>query len=220
MARQVVSGQKDLNTILQTMANEDRVQQLQTRHGLNRALACQVVQGAVDLEKILLRKRLDDYRKGNPERSVFEEALRKESLVTLGLHGRIVRTVRVVTVLPYEIDIQDDGAETVERVHKTRVKYAYAPDEGKVIRRVLGWDKELKSKEVEPILRPQDRFDCSDRWLFRQMEQKTKVSVTLLEGEQFQGTINWLSRYEFGLMLKGGAEITLFRHSLASAAAE
>jgi hypothetical protein len=219
LARQVVNGQKDLNTVLQIMAAEDRVRQLQARHGLNRALACQIVQGGIDLDKVLLRKRLDDYRSSNPDRSVLVLALEKASELTIGLHGRLLRTVRVTGILPYEVDVQE-ADNAVERIHKTRVKYAYTPDDGKVIRRSLGWDKELKLRDVEPILRPQDRFDCSDRWLFRQMEQKTKVNVTLLEGELFGGTVGWLGRYEFGLQLKGAVEITIFRHALANVTAD
>jgi hypothetical protein len=219
-ARQIVNGQKELNAVLLAMAQEDRIRQLQERHGLGRALACQVVTGVVDLDKVLLRIHLEAYRKTHPDRSVFDDALRSGEVLSFGCHGRITRNLRVLENHLYEVHVEEPTTGVRETLHKTRVKYAHRPDDGRLIRRVMAWDKELRKLDVEPRLKPQDRFDCSDRWLFQQMDLKNRVLVTLVEGEQFSGTLSWLGRFEIGLVLKGGLELYVLRHALASAQAE
>jgi sRNA-binding regulator protein Hfq len=47
------------------------------------------------------------------------------------------------------------------------------------------------------------------------MDDAVEVTATTLEGEQLRGVVVWFGRYEFGLKLKGDAEITVFRHALA-----
>lgn len=219
-ARQVVNGQKDLNAVLLEMANEDRIHLLEERHGLSRALACQVVRGLVDLDRVLLRMKLEKYRSENPDRSVFSELAGTEKSIALGLHGRLNRTVRVIENGVYDFSAMDAETGIAETIHKTRVKYAHRPEDGRLIRRVMTWDKELRKVDIEPKLKPQERYDCSDRWLFQQMEQKSKVILTLVEGEQFQGTITWIGRFEIGISLKGGLDVYIMRHALASASHE
>lgn len=212
MALAVAYGKLDLNEALERMARNDRVEKLIKKHDLSRALATQVALGQADLERVLHRRRLEEHRRDNRDRSVLEEAKAQARPITLALHGQDRVEGVVKEVGPYELVLQADGEERT--VHKLQVKYAYEPEAYKVLRKMLTWDKERKESPKEPVERPQDRYACSDKRLFRYLDDKVQVQATLLEGEQIRGQVSWLSRFEFGLSHEGADVVTIFRHAL------
>jgi sRNA-binding regulator protein Hfq len=52
--------------------------------------------------------------------------------------------------------------------------------------------------------------------LFGYHDVGIEVVVTLLEGEVLRGIVAWFSRYEFALTVKGGVQVTVFRHALVN----
>ena len=50
--------------------------------------------------------------------------------------------------------------------------------------------------------------------MFGYLDRQIEVQVSLLNGEVFRGTVTWFGRYEFGLRLRGDADIVVFRHAL------
>jgi sRNA-binding regulator protein Hfq len=213
-ARLVAAGRADLNELLKKMAFRDEVNALMQRHELNRALATQVALGQADLDYILLSRRIDAHLAANRDRSVLDEAQRSGAEVTLGVHGHRTLRARVKAVERYEVVLLESETGAEERVHKLQLKYAYKPDDHKRVRKSLDYDKTRRDRAIEPVVRPQDRFACSDRRLGAAMDAKHPVSATTLEGECFTGEVAWVARYEFGLRTKGGGEVVIFRHAL------
>lgn len=213
-ARQVAAGRADLNDLLKRMAFRDEVQALITRHGLNRALATQVVLGQADLAQVLSRRRIEEHLAGNRERAVLEEHQASGKELTLGLHGHKSMRVVVREVDRYEIVVTEVETKAEHRIHKLQIKYAYAPDDHKRVRKGMDYDKARREQQIDPIARPQDRYACSDRRLGVALDKKLHVTAVTLEGECFTGEIAWVARYEFGLRTRSGGEVVVFRHAL------
>lgn len=214
-ARLVALGKADLNQLLQKMAEVERASRLQEKHTLNRALAVQIAKGHADLGQVLTRRRMESYLEEHGDRSALTDALQTGGAVGLALLGRRTIQARVVAVAKYEFDVVDAETGTPEHLHKLMVKYTFQPEERKTIRKSQSFDKERSKAVVEPVFRPQDRYRCSDRRLFSYQEARTKLLVSLVEGEQFNGSVSWMSEYEFGLELRGGGIVVIMRHALA-----
>ncbi len=212
-AVQVATNQLSLNDVLQRLALQDQVEGLMRRHALNRALATQVARGHANLAHILRKKRMIAHKEENYERSCLEESVGGDP-VGLSLHGRRDVRGQIVNVDQYEFDFQPQSGEP-ERIHKLQAKFIYAARDAKRVRRALRFERELRDTPLEPIDRPQDRYTCSDRRLFGYCDQETSVRALTLEGDVLKGQVIWMGRYEFGLRLKGGVEVVLFRHALS-----
>lgn len=213
-ARQVAAGRADLNELLKRMAFRDEVNSLIQRHDLNRALATQVALGQVSLEQVLMRRRVEVHLDANRDRSVLDAARESGKPLTLGLHGHKNLQCTIVSVGRYDLQVKDLEGGEEHTVHKLQVKYAYEPDDHKKVRKGLEYDKARRDLAVEPIVRPQDRFACSDKRLGVALDQKRIVTAVTLEGECFTGEIVWIARYEFGLRTRHGGEVVIFRHAL------
>jgi sRNA-binding regulator protein Hfq len=206
MAMAVAHGRLDLSEALERMAIKDRVNKLMERHDLARALATQVALGHADLEQVLARRRFEAHRQEFRDRTCL--AVTGEP-VAIQLQGRLIKGT--VTVLePYTFTIQlDQGPETV---HKLEAKYAYAPGDWKVIKKVVRAEKAAAG--ARPATLPQDRYSCSDKRLFGYQDRKQEVLVTMLDGDNLKGVVSWFGRYEFALEVKAGVVVTIFRHAM------
>lgn len=213
MAMAVAHGKLSLNEALQKLARRDAVTRMMEKHGLSRALATQVALGQASLEEILSERRLDQHRADYRDHSVLDAAVASAAPLTLLLHGHRRVTGTILSVEAYRFRIKtEEGAE--EDVHKLQAKLAFQPDAYKRLRKVLRMDKALEASPLPPVERPQDRYGCSDRRLFKYLDTKVEVQATTLEGEIVRGCVSWFGRYEFGLKLKGDAEVVVFRHAL------
>jgi len=209
----VAQGRVDLNDVLKKLAQRDEVTGLMARHGLDRALATQIALGQADLERVLRRKRVDAELATHRDRDVLESAKAGGTELVLGLHGRQLVHARILETTPYELRYLDVEAKAEATVHKTRLKFAADAHAWQKARKAMTWDSARKARAVEPIVRPQDRYGCSNRRLGEAWERKVEVTVTLLEGEVFVGLVGWVARWEFGLHTKGG-DIAIFRHAI------
>ena len=216
LAQQVVSGQLSLNGAIEKLALRDRVEALMRKHDMSRALATQIAIGHADLEVVLRRARMRAHKEAHYAESILDAAAADGRELGLGLHGR--RTVRgaIASIDRYELDLRTEAGE--ERLHKLAIKFAFDPAQAKRVRRATRYDKARRAAPSEPIVRPQDRYTCSDRRLFGYIDAGVQVKVVTLEGELFRGRITTLRRYEFVLELKGGVALTVFRHALAELA--
>jgi len=214
LAQQVIAGQLSLNEALQKLAQQDRVESLMRKHELSRALATQVAMGHADLELVLRKARMRAHKEAHYARSLLDEAAADGRKVVFALHGGRLVEGAITAIDRYEFSL-DVGQDEPEVVHKLAVKYALDPKDIKRVRRATRFEKDVKDNPRDPIVRPQDRYTCSDRRLFGYVDGETAVRVVSLEGERFQGTIQVMSRYEFILKLKGGVLLTVFRHALA-----
>lgn len=207
LAWQVAQGRATLNEVLQRMAREDRIGQLERRHELDRGTAAQVADGTQTLEDALRRKRLAEHQAEHRDRSVLVEAHAAGGAVTLHLHGLLRHTGTLTAVDRYEVDLQT--AQGVERIHKLQIKLVH--DAG--IAPALG--PAALHAATEPLPRPQDRFHCSDRRLFVWLDGRTPVVLRTLEGEELRGRLSWIARWEVGVDTDAG-EVVVMRHALAA----
>jgi len=211
MAMAVAHGKLDLNVALQRMAQKDKVTKLMERHDLSRALATQIAIGHADLNQVLGRRRLDAHRAENRDRTCLLVGVGTKAF---GLNGSELFKGEATEVSAYSAFLKEDGADEAVEVHKLRFKYCYDPRDWKAVRKGIKKPKKKSEEPVEPAVRPQDRYSCSDRRVFALMDGKKDVTASLLEGEQIRGRITWFSRYELGFEVKGGTEIVVFRHAL------
>jgi len=213
LAMAVALGRVTLNDAHERLARLEKVDRVIEEHELSRALATQVVIGHASLEAVLARRRLQEHREHNRTKSILEEALASGAPLAVALHGQRRLAGKVSAVDAYTVTIDDEESGAPQEIHKLQFKYAWRPDDTKRLRRLLRVDKELAANPREPIRQPQDRYTCSDKRLFRYLDREEPIAVTLLEGDQFRGTVTWFSRYEFGLQLRD-VEIVIFRHCL------
>lgn len=213
LARMVAAEQLSASAAIERLARRDRVEQLIRQHGLDRALATQVALDQVRLEDVLARLRIQKHLDENRDHEVFHDAAASGRPIVLGLHGHRSLRGKVLEVRTYEVDVQEEGQPAPEIVHKTQVKYAYDPEEYKKLKKAMEFDKPRRERQVDPRMRPQDRFACSNRRLGAAMDAQREVSVTTVEGEVFRGKLARVSRYEVLLRTRQGAEVVILRHA-------
>lgn len=213
MAMAVALGRLSLNDALERLQRQEKVEKLMAEHELSRALATQIVIGHASLDVVLARRRMQAHRDENRLRSCLDRARESGEPLALAIHGKDKVIGQVLEVAPYSVTVQPEGAEPQE-IHKLQLKYAWNPDNWKKIRKGVRTDKDRAREPLAPIERPQDRYTCSDKRLFRYLDEGATVQATLLEGEVLRGTIAWFGRYEFGLQLRTEVEVTVFRHAL------
>lgn len=206
-AYQIAQGRATLNQVLTRLARQDRIDQLERRYELDRSTAAQVVDGSQTLEQVMLRRRLAEHREEHGERSVFDEYLASGQSLVLHVHGLRTLSVRIAGVDPYELDLDTEAGR--ERMHKLQVKFAHAADVTPKVGQPAGG-----RQATEPRPRPQDRFHCSDRRLFAWLDLKTPLRLSTLEGDQVEGKLDWIARWELGLRQKGGL-VVVMKHALA-----
>ena len=212
MAMAVAHGKLDLNVALERMAQKDKVTKLMERHDLSRALATQIAIGHAELAQVLARRNLDAHRAENRDRTclVVDGGVR-----AFGLTGGELFKGEATEVGPYSAFLKGEGADEPVELHKLRFKYSYQLNDWKSVRKGLKKTNKKKPDDaVEPAVRPQDRYSCSDRRVYSLLDSGKEITAVLLEGEQVRGQIKWFSRYELGFEIKGGGEIVIFRHAL------
>jgi sRNA-binding regulator protein Hfq len=214
MALAVAHGRMTLNEALEKMAQRDSVNKMMEKYALSRALATQIALGQASLELVLATRRMDDHRTTHRVRSILDESQASGEPVTLLLHGRRRITGKVLLVDSYMFRVENEEGGAVEDIHKLQVKAAFHPEAYKRVRKTMKFDKALEKEPRPPVPRPQDRYTCSDKRLFRYMDERVEVVATTLEGEVFRGHVEWFSRFEFALGLKGDASVVVFRHAL------
>lgn len=217
LALQVVREQRTLNEVVTQLARDAEVERLVMRHGLNRALATQVARGDARLDDVLRKARMLTHLAEHRDRSFLTAAAASGAPVALGVHGAKVLRGRLTAVDVYDVDLVTEEGEAL-RLPKVRIKFGYDPQHYKQLRKNLKWDAQRKGAR-DPILRPQDRYGCSDKRLFRYLDTGANVLVTLLEGEMLTGKVTWMGRWEFALKLeRSDVEVVVWRHALADIA--
>ncbi len=214
IAVRVAQGRLDLNDALKQMAQRDEIEALMSRHGIERALASQIALGQADLQQVLRRRRVDAHLAEHRDHDVFDAAARGGTELTIGVHGRLLRRVKVLATRAYEIDVLDSETGASETIHKTRIKFACDAQGWQKARKSMTWDDRRKARAVDPVMRPQDRYGCGNRRLGEAWDQKSDIVAVTLEGECFAGQVSYVARWEFGVRTKAGTDVVIFRHAL------
>lgn len=213
VAMDVVKGRMTEADALERLARRAEVDLLMHKHGLDRALATQVVVGDAALDAVLATRRFEAHRAAHRGWSVLADAQTDEvPRWFLGVDGGS-RVARVAVVDTYTVTLVDRRGETTS-LHKLALALAADAAVERRVRRALRRDPEIAAQALAPSTRPQDRYGVSDRRLFRLMDGGEDALVTLVSGDRLRGGIAWFARYEFGLRLKGDVEVVVFRHAL------
>jgi sRNA-binding regulator protein Hfq len=214
LAHQVALGNLSLNDVLSRMATRAKVDSLMKRHGLPKSLATQIALGQADLNHILRKRRMADHITGNRSRSILATALESGAPLAFGLHGKKALRGTITSMDQYEVKLTAHNGDE-HTIHKLEIKYACPEPDSRAVRNQIKRDKE-RNAAAEPIWKPQDRYGCSDRRLFGVLDEGVPATATTLEGEIFQGIVEWMGRWEFGMLLKKkNARVVIFRHALA-----
>jgi sRNA-binding regulator protein Hfq len=212
LAFQVAMGNLTLSDALKKLAFRDEVEKLIRRHELQRSLATQIAMGQVSLEDVLRKQRRQTYFEEHKSRSMLMDVLASGQRITLMLHGQKRTSGTIVEVGPYEFTVQGKGEP--ETIHKLQVKAAWDARRNAAVFSSIKKNRD-RAQPCEPIVKPQDRFHCSNRRLFQHMEAEERLTIHLLEGSVLTGTIDWIGKWELGLKLKKGPVAVIFRHAMA-----
>jgi hypothetical protein len=214
LAFQVAMGNLSLNGVLRKLSFRDEVEKLIRRHDFPRSLATQIALGQVNLDDVLQKKRLQLYIEENRDRSLFTDVTASGVRVTFLLHGMRRVSGVVSDVTSYEFRITPKKGEPMV-IHKLQARAGWDARKNAAVLSSIKKDK-AHAKPMEPIVKPQDRFHCSNRRLFQHMESLDKLAIRLLEGDIVIGKVDWIGRWEFGLKTKKGPVVTIFRHAMAA----
>jgi hypothetical protein len=214
LALHVARGERTLSSVLERLVAEDKIAQLVRKHEIPKSLAAQVALGQADLSAVLLKRELDSHIQENKERSVLVERVADGKPVGLALHGQrtVLGVVKGVDVYEFEL-VPEGGAP--EKVHKLQAKFAWDPEEYKLVKKGIDSVKEGRVN-AEPIWKPQDRYPLSDKRLFALKKAERAIAITTLEGDLLRGHVLWVGRWEIGLRMKGGGTVDVFRHAVKS----
>ncbi len=213
-ALRVVQGKATLNEVLQELLREEKIRKLMATHRINRALATNVALGRTDLEIVLLRRRKNETLRSNYHRSCLEDAHLTGARIAIAVHGHKKLLGKVEENEKYAIRFRQDSDTEAREIHKTEIKFAYDPDQYRQIKKFIKIDNKVRAKKLGPILRPRERHHFKNLTLQQALDAREEVQVTTLEGDVLRGHVEWFGRWEFGLKVKGGARVTVFRHAV------
>jgi sRNA-binding regulator protein Hfq len=172
-----------------------------------------VALGQIPLEDVLRRLRFEQHRAEHRDRTGFVAG----QLVGLSTFGGSRPTGRLTEVSLYEFVLAPESGPPVS-YRKIAVKYVHALDDLRRVRKATRVSRERAAPQPEPATNPKDRYPLSDRRLFDFLDRESDLEVLFLDGEVLHGRVSWVSRFEFGLALKGGAEAAVCRHALSAVA--
>jgi hypothetical protein len=220
LALQVAKDQITLNEAVKQMAAREQVENLIARFDLNRSLATQVVRGDTTIDYVLEEQRREDHRSLYGQQSVLEDAAKDGKPRVFGLHGHRLVCAVVKSLNKYEVELEADAsggapADALGTVHKLQFKFGSTITDLDAIRAALGQDPE-RFAIAEPVVRPQERYRCSDKRLFSWLDAGNEVEVTTLEGEVITGPLSWIARFEIGVSVAKGLDLVVFRHAIAN----
>jgi hypothetical protein len=164
-------------------------------------------------EKVGYLLGLSEYLNENYEVSVFDKIMTSSKPWQIHLHGH--RTIRAVVLenRKWDMTMDIDGQGKAD-LQKIQVKWLYPADLSDTVRSLVKTESKVESLGLEPIFSPHKRYFIKNKSLFPLMQAKEVVFLTLLEGEVIRGIITAFSRYDMTISLKGGAPVTILRHSV------
>ena len=204
---------------IEVLVDVYRVERLMMRHGLDRSIATQIVQGKLCIDGVLHRRRRKAHLRKYRNRSILTRAMKDGRPRMFALHGHRVVIVRVKDVRAYEVDVLHLGSDMkpvgeIETIHKLQFKFGAYFDHAQRMHKEISVCSE-SNDSAQPILKPQDRYAISDRKLFGWVDAKSHICVKTLEGELVTAPLSWIGRWEIALDVQG-VELVVFRHTLAN----
>ena len=159
-------------------------------------------------------KGFSTYMTANQHLSVFDTMFESQGLWHLHVHGHQEVTARLTENQTYEIraDVEGKGPALLKKID---LKFLYPADRSDAVIKLLKKkDKKVTAMNLGPIENFRERRFVKNKSLYPLMKERQVLFFTLLEGEIVRGIIDRFSRYEITVLLKGGIELTLLRHSI------
>ncbi|MBI5529196.1 MAG: hypothetical protein HY897_22965 [Deltaproteobacteria bacterium] len=217
LAVNVARGKDTLSNVLNRMLRDSKVQKLMDARGVPKNIAQVVVDGKADLDRLLLKQRARQYLSENWSRSVIDELHKSGTPAALLVDPDEVVTGGITGVDTYEFRLVPDEADE-RTVRKVDLHCVFAPNDAKAVREAASIDTGIRKLDLGPELSPQKRINFKHAEFQGRLESgKTAVFITR-RGHRFSGRILWYSRWEVGIALDAGPEVTIFRHGLQNIA--
>jgi sRNA-binding regulator protein Hfq len=214
IAYQIVIGEIDLETYLAAAARKAEIQRLVEQEGMNGGIAARIVDGELSLSEGRFLTRWSRYRQENYSRSVLIEAERNARTYCFGLFSGEIVDAQVEKNEKYEVILKI--GDELRKLHKLELKFVVPEEHRERALAQLRVDEEVRSRDLRPQPRILDRYRLRNQDLFRCLEERTVLFITLLSGDVLRGIIDWFSLYEIGMALRGGVPLTTFRHAIYS----
>lgn len=210
LAAAVRRGRMTLQVALARAAWEAEVAALTRRHGLDRALANQVLLGEADLERLLARRACAAYLAERAPPTIFQLALRdgRPRMLHLGLARTLEARIQADHAYDVSVETLDGEAHTLR---KLAIRAVTDGPGGRRLQR----ERVRGTVLDEAPARPQDRYPLSDRRLFRARTSGVAVLVTWLDGERLRGTVSDFNRFDVVVRTRSLGEVTVLRHAIA-----
>ncbi|MFM2162948.1 MAG: hypothetical protein RLZZ383_2460 [Pseudomonadota bacterium] len=210
LAAAVRRGRMAPQAALERAAWEAEVAALMRRHGLDRALASQVLHGEANLGHLLERRACAAYLAERARQSVFEVAAGDAVPRAFHLGNAGYAEAVVLENRAYDVVLQTpDGPPSA--LHKLRIRAVTDVPCGRRLRR-----ERIRGSVTDAApARPQDRYALSDRRLFLACTRGAAVTLTWLDGERMRGMVRSFTRFELVLETRTLGDVTILRHALA-----
>jgi hypothetical protein len=133
LALHVARGERTLSSVLERLVAEEKDRPARSEHDIPKSLAAQVALGQADLEAVLLKRELDAHIHENKEKSV---------LVDRASTGSRSASRYTASGLPSAscaawtcTSSSSSRGQGTEKIHKLQAKYAWNPDEYKLVKK-------------------------------------------------------------------------------------
>ena len=156
---------------------------------------------------------LKEYLATHDAHSVFDDALASEALWNFHVHPARVISARLTGVETYDVTVTPEGGEP-ERLHKHDIHFLYAAAQAASVAKLVKPDSSVQAVGLQPTIFSAERQFVKNKTLFPLMQERVVVFFTLRDGSVIRGLITGFSRYDIHVSMKGGATVTLLRHSL------
>lgn len=214
LAGQVASGRFSMDQAKQFRMQKEKMRTLVKEHAIPPSLAGQVARNRLTLGKALCISHMKETLDKNAQRSCLVEAFEAQRPLVLCVHPQRRLEGLVTEVTKYNFKFRANGAEAEIELFKHEAKLGYSPEDAAQVEGALVKDEAVAALNLSPIVHRRERKLIKNEFLQTLVDDKARMTMTLLEGEKFAGRIEWFGFWEFGFVLDNGTKVTVFRHAI------
>lgn len=212
-AVRVARDEMTVGDALRQMLRDEKAERLASELDVPRSLAAQLIDGTVDRDRVLLKRRARETVRAHASRSVFDQACSSNDPICLVLDAGEPRIGTVSSVDTYDIMFRPEKGEA-ESVRKLFVHYACAPRGLAAVTAAVGVDPEVAGRDLGPEPRPSLRPKLKNVVFQQLLDDGSAGTLTTRRGWTLTGQVTWFNQFEVGLQLRGDEAVTVFRHAL------
>jgi CspA family cold shock protein len=113
----------------------------------------------------------------------------------------------------YDFDITTEDEQKII-VKKIDIKCIFKKYYRTYVNTATQVNENIKSKNLPISPKVKERYQIPNKELFDAWQNAKNVCITLVDGEEFVGTVNWFTKYELLFKCHEKATIIIFRHAV------